>query len=176
MKAFYITAVRGHHGAEDRIGGQPTCVPVHVPWSEDDDRYYGFLPCGPDSRVTTRHSFLRLSTRTRVREIMMRRCGGRTQVWRGSERYRRGYAQNPEGVWASGCTAGTQANRRDPHENSLNGRHTMSTAFDDIRKGMEEAVEFAERNTKGNRAVPMCTTRVTVSTTPHGWSWGGTNV
>lgn len=35
--------VKGHKGSRNKVGGQPSYLPMSKPWSEDDDEYLGFL-------------------------------------------------------------------------------------------------------------------------------------
>lgn len=41
--AYYMVFEKGHSGAQDRVGGQPTHIPPARPWKPEDDQYFGFL-------------------------------------------------------------------------------------------------------------------------------------
>ncbi len=41
--AYYMKFVKGHFGAKNIVGGQPTHIPQNKPWPIEDDPYFGFL-------------------------------------------------------------------------------------------------------------------------------------
>ncbi|WP_417375966.1 hypothetical protein [Gimesia maris] len=41
--AYYMKIVEGHHGSDHRIGGLPSLSPEKIPWTPDDNGYFGFV-------------------------------------------------------------------------------------------------------------------------------------
>lgn len=41
--AYYFDFKLGHHGAPNRVGGQPSHVPINKPWPASEDDYWGFI-------------------------------------------------------------------------------------------------------------------------------------